>query len=82
MSGWPTKVPPPKGAYAGHCPVHRKELYASRKQARHSARLMGGEGKRMRAYECDQVEGMWHLARLPQAVVAGRATSREVYRRG
>ncbi|MBM0275354.1 hypothetical protein [Micromonospora tarensis] len=66
--------------YVGYCDEHGKRLYPSRKQARKKLREHRSD-KGMREYPCDLVEGHWHLGHLPLAVVEGRKTARQVYRR-
>ncbi|MCU1647120.1 MAG: hypothetical protein JWN03_7395 [Nocardia sp.] len=59
------------------CPNCEKRGYPSRK----AARKVCGQvpGRRMNAYPCTRVDGMFHVGHLPQVVRAGDVTRHEHY---
>lgn len=59
------------------CEPCGKYAYASRKAARAHRR----PADRLRAYRCPRNGELWHLGRLPQAIVCGLKTTHEVYGR-
>lgn len=66
--------------HVGYCEQHGKRLYSSRKAAKTAIR-QHQQPAGMREYRCDMVDGMWHCGHLPPAVMEGRRTARQVYRR-
>jgi len=67
--------------HIGYCDTHQKRIYPTRKRAKQHLRDHHPAEKGMREYRCAVVQGNWHVGHLPLAVVEGRKTARQVYRK-
>lgn len=61
------------------CPDCGKRSYAHRKAAKAEIRRINGT--RMREYRCPTTRTYFHIGHLPDAVVTGKVTAPEIYRR-
>lgn len=63
--------------HCGVCDAHGKRLYATRRDAKATARQVD---RSMGVYPCDEVIGCWHMGHLAPAVKAGHATRARAHR--
>lgn len=64
------------GIAVGWCDVHRKLLYAKRKDARIVANRHRGEHKS--PYVCEEYPEHWHIGTLHPLIVSGERTRDEI----
>jgi len=63
------------------CPSGKLGHLTRRGAKAHAYRLKLETGEHLRPYQCEGC-GAWHVGHLPGAVIRGRKTADEVYRRG